>query len=207
MDANQFCSILVEGLVESFEKLGMDEDEKIFQQDNDPKHTSKKAQRWLLDNNNIRLLDWPPQSPDINPLEHLWGHLKRQLLKYGIHISLEDPHYFESRHFFYSCFMTPKAFETGVYALETAFRISQPQGLHTIDHLTTTFTLTKRTKSIRTTYRVSTHTNVDMSPFVWQIVNKAHNNTAKCVVNLQACGFKKFEASGLATFNKKNYTH
>ena len=36
LDANQFCSILEEGLVESFEKLGMDEDEKIFQQDIDP---------------------------------------------------------------------------------------------------------------------------------------------------------------------------
>ena len=89
LDANQFCSILEEGLVKSFEKLGMDEDKRIFQQDNDPKHTSKKAQRWLLDNN-IKLLDWPPQSPDINPLEHLWGHLKRQLRKYdtppkGVH--------------------------------------------------------------------------------------------------------------------------
>ena len=56
LDANQFCSIVKEDLVESCEKLGMNEDERIFQQHNDPKHTSKKAQRWLLDNN-IRLLD------------------------------------------------------------------------------------------------------------------------------------------------------
>ena len=88
LDVNQFCSILEEGLVESFEKLKMNEDDRIFQQVNNLKHTSKKGQRWLLDNN-IRLLDWPPQSPDINPLEHLWGHLK-QHLKYdtppkGVH--------------------------------------------------------------------------------------------------------------------------
>jgi transposase len=82
MDADQFCAILEEGLVESFEKLGMDEDERIFQQDNDPKHTSKKAKKWLEDNN-ILLLEWPPQSPDINPLEHLWFYLKSQLLKYN----------------------------------------------------------------------------------------------------------------------------
>ena len=31
--------------MESFEELEMDEDERIFQQDNDPKHTSKKAQQ------------------------------------------------------------------------------------------------------------------------------------------------------------------
>jgi len=43
MDAQQYCDILDDGVVESFEKLEMPEDRRIFQQDNDPKYTSKKA--------------------------------------------------------------------------------------------------------------------------------------------------------------------
>jgi len=43
MDAKQYCEILEDGLVESFEDLEMEVEERIFQQDNDPKHTSKRA--------------------------------------------------------------------------------------------------------------------------------------------------------------------
>ena len=82
MDAQQYCDILDDGLEESFEKLEMDEGERIFQQDNDPKHTSKKATQWFEDNG-IEVLAWPAQSPDINPIKHLWVHLKKELQKYS----------------------------------------------------------------------------------------------------------------------------
>ena len=50
MNADQYCQILSDGMVKSFEKLEMEEGEQYFQQDNDPKRTSRKATEWFEDN-------------------------------------------------------------------------------------------------------------------------------------------------------------
>jgi transposase len=50
----------------------------IFQHDNAPTHTASVVQRALADID-IEVMEWPPYSPDLNPIENLWALLKAKI--------------------------------------------------------------------------------------------------------------------------------
>ena len=47
-----------------------------FQTDNDPKQTIKVVAKWLK-NNKVKVLEWPSQNPDLNPIEKYVGRTEK----------------------------------------------------------------------------------------------------------------------------------
>lgn len=77
VNAARYQTILSECLLPSLEKLS-EFGEYVFQQDGASCHTAKSTKKWLQDHN-IPTLQWPSGSPDLSPIESLWGIMKKRL--------------------------------------------------------------------------------------------------------------------------------
>ncbi len=74
--APEYQDILEHFMLPSADQLFEDADF-IFQQDLAPAHTAKNTKSWLNDHG-VGVLDWPANSPDLNPIENIWGIVKRK---------------------------------------------------------------------------------------------------------------------------------
>ena len=80
MDSKQYTDMLTEHFLEDFFRIAGNR--AIFQQDNAPIHVSRHLKAFFSDKN-IVLMDCPALSPDLNPIENLWGIVAPQVYGQG----------------------------------------------------------------------------------------------------------------------------
>lgn len=73
-ESNQYMRIIRRHIIPLMNRFNDEGAPRIFMQDNSPVHTSARVMA-LFSRQNFHLMDWPPFSPDLNPIENVWSHM------------------------------------------------------------------------------------------------------------------------------------
>lgn len=76
MDAKVYCRVLSDTFKDSYQLNNA-----ILLQDRAPPHTAKHTKNWLKAHK-IRVIHIPARSPDLNPIEEIWGVLTLRVFRH-----------------------------------------------------------------------------------------------------------------------------